>query len=368
VEIQSKLIITCGGTGGHFFPGLTVAKAYQEQGGEVELFINGNNAIKQTEIAAKQGIKSIVVPSAKIPRTIFQIAPFIWEFFKGMSIARKELKKFKPTTFLAMGSFTSVPSALTAVLMKIPLFLHDGNAKVGKANRFLSRWAKQIATAFPPINRGSLHCPTIHTGMPIRQELIDTNISKTESIISINKIYNSSLTPELPLILIFGGSQGAKTFNEHIPTSLKNLEKKFQIIHLTGIGKKVQANETYRNHKFNLLLLETSNDMALLYSAADLIICRSGGSSIAEIALFAKYALLIPYPYAAEMHQDDNSAYLASFKGASAIKDNQCKEEVLTPFLEDWLINIEDFNNLAKQSSKCAKPNATLDLINIINM
>ena len=367
MQKKSKLIITCGGTGGHFYPGLTIAKEYKEQGNEVELFINGKNADSQAQIAKDNGLNSIIVPSAQIPKSIWGYLPFCIEILSGIMIARKEFKRFRPNVFLGMGSFTAVPSALAAKLMGIPIVLHDGNAKIGKANRILSRISKVLLTAFPPVNSKAIHCKLKHLGMPVRKELLDKNISKSEAIEELNSKFKVQFNAEEPIVLVFGGSQGAKTFNENIPKSIKKLDRPPQVIHLTGIGKKYTTKDSYSDNLFNLLLLETSNEMSLFYTLADLIICRAGGSSIAEVALFAKYALLIPYPYAAELHQEDNAAYLASSEGASVIKDKQCTEEVLIPFLSDWLLNIDKFNKLGKKSAKCASPNATYEIIEIIN-
>ena len=146
--------------------------------------------------------------------------------------------------------------------------------------------------------------------------------------------------PNLFTVLIFGGSQGAATLNKNIPEALKNLKGKFfQVIHLTGKGKLAETEELYQTAEFPKLLLESSPRMELFLGSADLVFSRSGGSSVAELALFGKSAVLIPYPYAAEGHQEDNARHYVQTGAGEMIYDKELTpakaEEVLLRYLND---------------------------------
>jgi UDP-N-acetylglucosamine--N-acetylmuramyl-(pentapeptide) pyrophosphoryl-undecaprenol N-acetylglucosamine transferase len=241
-----RLVITCGGTGGHFFPGLSIAREFKEEGGEVLLFLSGKNADAQADIATLYGIDSVKLTSSRRPDSVTGVYKFITDTLSGIITGRKQLKKFNPDVLLSMGSFTSLPPAIGALTLNIPLFLHDGNARVGKANRFLSRWAKHLSTAFPAVNASQIRCPYSFTGMPVRPELLGSAISKKDAIQSLNIKFGSILDPELPTMLIFGGSQGAEIFNRNFPEAmLESINRQFQALHLTGHDKFEMVNSAY---------------------------------------------------------------------------------------------------------------------------
>jgi UDP-N-acetylglucosamine--N-acetylmuramyl-(pentapeptide) pyrophosphoryl-undecaprenol N-acetylglucosamine transferase len=321
-----SLAITCGGTGGHFYPGLSIARHFSNNCGKVVLLLSGINIETQSAEAECHGIATVKLHRMPSPRGISGFFFFIIGFIAGFFQSRRELKKVKAQALLGMGSFTSFPAALAALSLRIPLILHDGNARIGKANRILSRWSRYLGTAFPAVNSATVKCPCECTGMPLRPELAEQpSIDKSTAVAEINRLCGSALNPDLTTLLIFGGSQGAAVFNQTFPDALKNYpETFFQVIHLTGNGKFDEVKKAYEGANFPLLLLPSSDKMALFYQAADAVICRSGGSTVAELALFGKYAFLIPYPYAAEMHQNDNAAFYSSARAGEVIDNSSC--------------------------------------------
>jgi UDP-N-acetylglucosamine--N-acetylmuramyl-(pentapeptide) pyrophosphoryl-undecaprenol N-acetylglucosamine transferase len=362
-----RLVITCGGTGGHFFPGLSIAREFKEEGGEVLLFLGGKNADAQADIATLHGIDSVKLTSSPRPNSVTGAYKFMSETFSGIIAARKYLKKFKPDALLAMGSFTSLPAAIGAMTLQIPLFLHDGNARVGKANRFLSRWAQYLCTAFPAVNGDKIRCPFSFTGMPVRPELIVSQISKSEAIQNLNIKFGSILDPELPTILIFGGSQGAEVFNRNFPEAiLESPNRQFQVLHLTGHGKFEFVNSVYEKAFFPFLALPSASEMDLFYQAADIVVCRSGGSTIAELTLFGKFAFLVPYPHAAENHQYDNALYMKNGGAAEIIANAECTREKAAKLLDRWLEDPEKYRALGIKSKDLGKPHAAADTLQII--
>ena len=359
-----KLAITCGGTGGHFYPGLTIAAKFKEDGGEVLLLLSGNNSQSQAEIAAKRGLDSVIIPAAPRPRGPLSALKFTHKFISGVVKARGVLGKFKPDAFLAMGSFASAPSSIAAWMRGIPLFLHDGNARLGRANIFLSMKAWHLFLSFPAVNADFCKCPMSLTGLPVRPELGHCEISAGDAFRKINSTFGKDFDESLPLILIFGGSQGARTFNEIIPQALMlRKEAEFQVVHLTGPGKNADVEKIYSTAKFKSLVLEKSEEMPLFYSAASLIICRSGGSSVSEIACFGKYAVLVPYPYAADHHQDDNAAFLASEGGAEVLYDGDCTIGNVSKIISSWTAEPEKYHIAGIKNKLLAKPDAAADVL-----
>ena len=318
--------ISCGGTGGHFFPGLSIGRELKKRGTDVKLLLSGVNSLRQSQEAQNCGIRAEVLPRMPSPgKNILRLLQF------GLGLAGGFFRTFflflfhRPRYIIIMGSFASAPGALAAWLLFIPVFLHDGNARIGKANRLLSRRAGLLATAFPAVNGAACRCEVICTGMPLRPELeAMCRISKKEAIEGLKKEFNADLAPDRYTILIFGGSQGAATFNNHLPEALNRLGSgDFQVIHLTGRGKLESTLELYVQSPFPRLVLESSSRMELFLGSADLVFSRSGGSSVAELALFGKNAVLIPYPYAAEDHQTDNARFYIDAGAGEMVADKE---------------------------------------------
>jgi UDP-N-acetylglucosamine--N-acetylmuramyl-(pentapeptide) pyrophosphoryl-undecaprenol N-acetylglucosamine transferase len=360
-----RLAISCGGTGGHFYPGLSIARELQQQGGEAILILSGNHVASQTATAEAFGLPVLAIKSSQI-KTIF----FPFKLTIGILQAIRALNRFRPDALLAMGSFASFTAAIAAKLLGIPVFLHDGNARIGKSNRLLSYLAKHLGVAFPPINAANCHCPYSTIGMPLRLELLiewNKQLDKSTAIELLNKKYSSSFDASKPTLLIFGGSQGAQALNEIFPQALKLLNNsKIQVIHLTGAQKFASTVEIYHETKFEKLLLESSPDMALFYRAADVVICRSGGSTVAELLLFGKFAFLIPYPYAAERHQDDNANYMASSGAAEIIYNDECTVDKATAVLSNWLTERQTLQIRGLTAQEQARPNAGKQMLEII--
>lgn len=367
---QTTVYISCGGTGGHFFPGLSIARELKKREYKVKLLLSGVNAVSQSQQAANCGIEAVVLPKMPSPgknpvKLLLFLLGLAGGFFKcfGLFIFRR------PEYIVLMGSFASAPAALAAALLFVPVYLHDGNARIGKANRLLSPLARFLGTAFPAVNGSSCRCEVICTGMPLRSELEEKcRISKSEAIQQLNARYDGSLSEELCTILIFGGSQGAATFNKNLPLALNTLEEKnFQVIHLTGKGKLEETLKIYEKSSFPRLVLESSPHMELFLGSADLVFSRSGGSSVAELALFGKNAVLIPYPYAAEGHQSDNADFYVASGGGVKVTDKEFTPDRAAEILKQ---HINDPGLRAQRSAaalKAAMPGAAANFLAYIN-
>lgn len=360
-----RLVITCGGTGGHFYPGLSIARDFKEHG-EVKLLLSGEHAPEQKKIADKFAVDTIALP--KMPRLGKAPIQFAIGFIKGFFAAYKELKNCSPQALLGMGSFATLPVILAAFFRRIPIFLHDGNARIGKANRWFSYIAKAAGCAYPAVNASKCRCPLTVCGMPLRPELREkSGISRNEAIAEINKLFETDFDVNVPLILITGGSLGAEVFNTVLPEALKMVSGKFQIVHLSGKTKLEKTVEHYAGLTVKKLLLETTSAMDLFLAAADLVFSRSGGSTTAELALFGKNSILVPYPYAAEGHQMDNARYFESHQAAVVVKNSDLTVEKASELIRDFLNNDPALTTLCENMKTLARPEASKQMLEEIS-
>ena len=339
-----NLCISCGGTGGHFYPGLAVAREWKRQNGNVLLILGGKHAEKQAQTAASFGIDSVQISARGLSLHPVRLAGFFFALLRGILQSRRAFRDFQADALLCMGSFASVPPILAAKLFHVPFFLHDGNARLGKTTLQFSSSAKALALSFPTPDGKKCTCIQELTGMPLRRELVEDIPEKEKALCVINEKWNCHFSPERKTLLIFGGSLGAASINDHCRISADVPEKEaIQLIHLTGSGNLSALQEYYKDASFPVLLLESSPEMQLFYAAADLIVCRAGGSTVSEVACFGKYAFLIPYPFATGDHQSDNARYLTDGGGAELIPDHTLTLSLFTEKVLSFLQQEEEY-------------------------
>ena len=355
-----KIIISSGGTGGHFYPGLSIARQFKADGGDVLLLLSGINGQKQCQIAESFGINAISLPKMPSPNSIKNIPYFIWGLAVGFIISVVKMLSYKPNAVIGMGAFTQAPILLAAFFLRKKIFLHDGNVRIGKANRYFSKIALFLGAGFPPDNGDKIACPIENVGMPVRLEIEKyANISKEEAISKLNEMFNLDFDFNSPVILITGGSQGAQIFNEIIPQALANLQMlDLQVLHLAGKGKTQSALDIYKNVPFKYCVLEETANMELFYGAADFAICRSGGGTLSELAIFKVASLLIPYPYAAELHQDANADYFVAKNAAIKLDNDQLDANKVYEVLQQLFEDESKLNQMRSNAATLAAPQA----------
>ncbi len=326
MDTGRKIAVSCGGTGGHFYPGLAVALSAREDGIETLLLLAGARAVDFAGSAGKHDLDFRLLPECGVPGGIMRSARFAFDTARSVRQAVRILREFRPDALLCMGSYTSVSTVLAARLEGIPIFLHDANACIGRANIFLSRWAREIFLSLPPVNGKNLKCPYRMTGMPLRPSM--KACPKSEAVAQINDLYGLNLAADRICILLTGGSQGARALNEKIPGILKELENRsFQVLHLCGRAKSASAEKAYGNAGFPFFIVEETDRMELFYSTADLVVSRAGGSTIAEMAAFAKFAILVPYPHA-RGHQSWNAGAYSESGAARVVEECDIETEL----------------------------------------
>ena len=353
-----KLIISCGGTGGHFYPGLSIARDLVTEGREVRLFLGGHHAEKQTKIAEDCEISADPAYAVRMPRGIIQLIFF--PFLMALAVIKSffYLGRHKPDAILCMGSFAGVPIGIAAKIRGVPIFLHEGNTFVGKANRLLSRWAKVLYLSFPVKNESAVQCETEITGMPLRPELLQ-KAEETDK----NWKAHFGLNDD-PVILVFGGSQGALKINNAFKESVTNLPKPFQIIQLTGLTAPEEYEAFYQENKITAVVKRSYEDIGEIFHAADLAVCRAGASSLAEMAVYKTPAIFIPLAIAADGHQQTNAELASEIDGGLIITEAELSEKKLTEEISGLLNNLKKREEMAANISKLAKPQAAHAVIN----
>ena len=369
MEHLKRLAISCGGTGGHFLPGLAIAVEFNRNGGKALLLIGGKHIKEQMESARKAGVDSCAVTACAPSGSPAGFARFLWRTGKGFLESCRILRDFQPQAFLSMGSFASLPGSLAAAWKKIPLFLHDGNALLGKMNLFMSRWARAFAASFPPVNEKASRCPVVMTGLPIRPDLLSSSWTKEQAVSVLNERFQAGFSPDRPLILVFGGSLGARTLNEmfYVDPAMPDADH-VQVVQLTGRDDaECQAvREKWSTAPCRVLVLKSFQEMQILYSAADLVICRAGGSTVSELACFGKYAVLVPFPFAAEHHQDANARWLLQEGGGIILQDSECSRERFSRLVADWMLHREEYAEKGRRSLQLARPDAAMNVLRLI--
>jgi len=320
-----KILIAAGGTGGHLYPGLAVARALS---GHDILFVVRRGDLGR-DILKKEGFAVEEISGQGLPRSLSpKLFTFPFVFIQGWLDTWSLLKRYRPDRVLGMGGYLSVPVVMTAHALGIRTMLHEQNVFPGLANRLLSRWADSVAISFPasqPYFKGK---NVWVSGLPIRREI--GRIDKTAARASLG------LTKDLTTFLVFGGSLGAAKLNSTVVDAWPLLIQKnipFQVLHVTGAKDFDRVRKLYEGLQICAQVLPYCHQMAEAYAAADAVICRAGASTIAELQAAKRPALLIPYPYASNNHQLYNAQVLEKRGQAKVISDQALTPMAIADFL-----------------------------------
>ena len=341
-----KILLTGGGTGGHIIPLLIVVSEIRKMEAEKNLkkseymFIGPksdfNNSISDV------GIKIKIIQAGKLRRYFsFENFTDIFKIIIGTIQSLYFIHKFKPTVVFSKGGFASVPPVVAAWLLKIPIVTHESDTVPGLANRIIAKFSKKILVSFYFSKKYFSEKKVILTGNPIREEILQGDKTGARKFFDLNE--------NIPTILVFGGSQGAKKINSVIVKSLPKILEKFQIIHLCGKRNyeelkiktekmKLKNNSRYRIYPF------LSNELKDAFALYDVIISRAGASSLFEIIALEKPSIIIPLPSSANNHQAENAKFFQDRNMIINIKEKDFKKEIFT----EKLFELFEENNLRK--------------------
>ncbi|HWD93857.1 MAG TPA: undecaprenyldiphospho-muramoylpentapeptide beta-N-acetylglucosaminyltransferase [Verrucomicrobiae bacterium] len=347
-----SIAIACGGTGGHLFPGLAVAEQLIKRGCAVTLLVSPKE-VDQQAVKMARDVQIVTLPAVGLQnRNYFS---FGGSFLKSWLAARKCFQQFKPSAALAMGGFTSAPPILAARQFGAKTFLHESNTIPGKANRWLSRFVNQCFVGFPQAAARLHHRQVVVTGTPVRPQFQPRDPASCRTALGLD--------PQLPTILVMGGSQGASGINDLIIHSLETLQNPgrarhsvraaapqtapandptpgaihplspFQFFHLAGPSDVEKVRQAYAQKNLRAIVHPFFAEMDLALGAATVAVSRSGASSLAELAAVRVPSLLVPFPAATDNHQFFNAKALEETGAARLLEQKTATPEAVAQLI-----------------------------------
>ena len=356
-----KAIIAAAGTGGHINPGIAIANKIKEKEKNSQIIFIGTNRGLENDLVPRAGYELKKIDAHGIARKIsIQNFKNLYATFRSIREAKKILEDFKPDVVIGMGGYICVPVVVAAKKLNIPVVLHESNAFPGIAVRLFKNKVDKILVGFEDAKKKlDNNENVVVTGNPIRIKKINLSKESKSKIIE-----NIGLKSDKPIVLAFGGSQGAQSINRSILEIIFNKKNKdYQIIWAAGPNQYDDIKNKLKEVKMDIEKLESVKIMPYIYNmeeimnTCDLIICRSGAMTITEISAVGKPAIFIPFPYATENHQEFNAKVLENVGAAKIILDKELNSELLEKNIEKIIKDKNKLKQMGKNTAKVAMKN-----------
>ena len=362
-----RLIVSGGGTGGHIFPAISIANAVKAQKPDTEVLFVGALGRMEMQRVPAAGYKIIGLPVQGFDRKhLLKNFKVLWNLWKSKRMAKKIVKDFQPDVAVGVGGYASGPMLDECAAAGVPCLIQEQNSYAGVTNKLLAKKAKKICVAYEGMERFFPEEKILLTGNPVRQNIIDSTVTKEEAMKAFN------LDPNKKTVLIVGGSLGARTLNDSVMQHLHDIKNSdVQIIWQTGKyysqqiadAKKLAVDE--KRWPENLQNTDFISDMAAAYKAADLVISRAGASSISEFCLIGKPVILVPSPNVAEDHQTKNAMALVNKGAAIYVPDAEAAKKVISVALATVKDDVT-LKNLSDNILKLALPDSANIIADIV--
>ncbi len=364
-----RIVIAGGGTGGHLFPGLAIAEAFMQQAPKTRvMFVTSGKKIEETVLAGTPYEKKLISVEGIKGKHIFSKLGAMTRLPKGLTDSIKLLLEFKADVVIGMGAYSAGPVIAAAWLLRVHRVICEQNSIPGLTNRLLSGLAERIYVSFPDTGfKSSCKEKISFTGNPVRSEILA----------SAGKSADGDLMQEAPErlfnVLILGGSQGAHSINMAAIDSVVYLQDpgKYRFVHQTGIRDEDEVRKVYQQMKIAADVAPFFGNMADRYREADLVICRSGATTVAELTVAGKAAVLIPFPYATEDHQMLNARALAEKGAAEMIQEKDLNGNILAKRIEYYSERPEVTGRMKQKIRELSHPDAARriaeDIYRLIN-
>ncbi len=366
-----RVLISGGGTGGHVYPALAVAQQLQQQYNAEILYLGSDDGL-ETRLVPAAGLSLKTIQAGKLQRFVsWRTVKGVARVPVGMAQAIGIVRAFRPDVAFTSGGYVAVPAGLAARLNNTPFLMHQQDVPPNLSNKLLAPLATRISVAFADSLRYFPAQKTVQLGNPIRQAILDVrNISSQQARI------NLGLQPEIPLVLVTGGSQGARHLNATVCHALPELLKSCQVLHISGSNLYNETrdlseqtlvgieNETRQRYRLEPYIDE---EMPFALQAADLVLCRSGASVLSELAVLGKPSVLVPLPPAiGSSPQEANASMFQRKQASEVILNDLLKPEVMIERITYILSQPARLGEMAQAASKLAKPNATQEIVETI--
>ena len=349
-EKKLRFVISGGGTGGHIFPAVSIANALKEMHPDADILFVGALGRMEMQRVPAAGYRIVGLPVRGLLRPLWRLGNIriLLDFLKSKRMVKKILRDFHPDVAIGVGGYASSATLNAAYELGVPCLIQEQNSFAGLTNRTLARKASCICVAYEGMERFFPKERILLTGNPVRQNLLNASLTREEASSAFG------LDPKVPTILLIGGSLGARTLNESVLGSLKQIAAApVQFIWQTGgyykehIAKELEA----KGQPANLYVTDFISRMDQAYKAADLVISRAGASSISEFCLIGKPVILVPSPNVAEDHQTKNAMALVSKDAAIYVKDAEAADTLL----DKALATVADDTKLASLKENILK-------------
>jgi UDP-N-acetylglucosamine--N-acetylmuramyl-(pentapeptide) pyrophosphoryl-undecaprenol N-acetylglucosamine transferase len=359
-----RVLIAGGGTAGHVFPALAVARRLAGLGHEVRFA--GTAAGQEARLVPAAGFELAEVRAAPLERRVSMRAA------TAPIVAARSIRTCRPLVeaadvVLGMGGYVSVPVALAALRARRPLVLHEQNAVPGLANRMLAHAARSIALAFAAAVRGfPRRARTVVTGNPVREEIL--GVAGDRERLAKEAASELELDPELRTVVVFGGSQGALHVNRAVVDAARTLSHDdVQLLVLAGPAHAdAVRSEIGASPRRPVRVLPFLERMELAYAAADLVVARAGATTVAEVAVCGVPAVLIPYPYATGRHQEANARALQRAGGASVLLDDDLDGPILAERIDALLDDAAALRAMGERARVWSRPDAAEAVADVV--
>lgn len=372
VEEKKKIrvILTGGGTGGHIYPAVAIGQAIRQEWPAAEILY----------IGTKQGLENKIVPEAGFPLTLIEVEGWQrkfslqavkagWKALRAFGVARKIMRGFAPQLVIGTGGYVCLPVVWAASRLGITTLLHEQNALPGLTNRLLASQVEQILLTFAAAKQyfpAKVQDRLQVTGLPVRPAILEMERQAGLDYFG--------LSPEKLTLVAVGGSRGAKTINQAMLSVCRKYagDPRVQIIHLTGQSGYIEFIEALQaaginwNNIGNIIIKPYLHEMEYVLACADLCVARCGAAFLAEMTVKGIPGILVPYPYAAENHQEYNARALVDQGAAELILDRDLTGDSLLAQVEQLLFQTEKRQEMARNSLRAGRPEAMKNIKKII--
>ncbi len=354
-----RAVIAGGGTGGHLYPGITLAREILRRDPRGAILFVGTGEGLETRILPKEGLdlKTIPVSGLKGKRRGEQLRAILrlpLALMRSLSI----LRSFRPDVVIGVGGYASGPLVLAAFLTGRVVILQEQNSVPGLTNRLLGKVADRIYTAYEEAAQFFPRRKVVNTGNPLRSWDRQGDSRTAKGFFAFD--------PDLPVVLVIGGSRGAHAVNDVVMKMIKEMKgetERFQFLHQTGEADAEAVSRAYRHAKIRAVVKPYLYDMAPAYQAADLAVSRAGAIALSELCAAGLPSLLIPFPYASDDHQRKNAQVLERLGAARVLLQEGLTPARLYGDLRELLESPEKLQQMGRAARQCARPEAAKDLI-----
>lgn len=362
-----RLLLAAGGTGGHLFPGIAVAQVAQREAAAEVLFVGTAHGMEQ-EVIPRLSFALQLIPAEQLRgRSVWGRLRALWAALRSIASAWRILSEFAPDLIFSIGGYASGPTVVVGWIRRIPCVLLEPNAIPGLTNRLLGRLATRVCVGFPRTVASFPDGKAVYTGNPVRWKAADLSAlrgaeGKTDKIVSFT-------------VLIVGGSAGARRLNQTLPYAFARLVHPadlaqdvdsvggLQVIHQTGKAAHTEVIRMYEQLGVKAEVVAFIESMDAAYAAADLVICRAGATTVAELTVLGKPAIFVPYPYAVDDHQRANAEVLVQAGAALMVLDTELNAEQMSQTIQSLMQDRSRLRSMAQAAAALGKADATATVL-----